>query len=280
MEPPYHNTPAALGTMHGKERVIAPVLEEVGIVLVVPPQFDTDRFGTFTRERARAGTQREAARKKAHAAMEVTGCEVGIASEGSFGAHPSVPLLTSGLELVLLIDKKRGIELAGHHRTSRVPLQSGYARGREEARALATAMGFPHTGVIVRVSKEGKRGIYKDLLDWEAFDRCVATLLGRWFRSRVFIEPDLRAHRNPARMEGVGEAAKDLARAIRSRCPRCGSPGFVAFDVRRGLPCQACGTPSCRARSYCFSCPACPYKEERPADEACAPAAECAVCNP
>ena len=54
-----------VATMHGKERVIAPLLEErLGVRCVVPAGFDTDRYGTFTRDVARAGDQLEAAREK------------------------------------------------------------------------------------------------------------------------------------------------------------------------------------------------------------------------
>jgi len=49
---------AVLATMHQKERVIAPLLErELGIKVIVPPDFNTDIFGTFTREVKRPGTQ-------------------------------------------------------------------------------------------------------------------------------------------------------------------------------------------------------------------------------
>jgi hypothetical protein len=42
---------------------------------------------------------------------------VGIASEGSFGPHPSLPFAALDRELVLLIDRETGLELVGHHAT-------------------------------------------------------------------------------------------------------------------------------------------------------------------
>ena len=60
-----------IATMHGKERVIAPLLAEaLGLDCLVPSAFDTDRFGTFTREIARTGSQLDAARAKIAAAFE------------------------------------------------------------------------------------------------------------------------------------------------------------------------------------------------------------------
>ena len=83
---------AVLGTMHQKERVIAPLLEkELGIKVTVPENFNTDKFGSFTREIDRPGSQIEAARLKVQQALLLTGENLGIASEGSFAPHPSLP---------------------------------------------------------------------------------------------------------------------------------------------------------------------------------------------
>lgn len=84
---------AVIGTMHGKEAVIGPRLSALGLTSLVPENFDTDRFGTFTGEVKRVGTQLEAARQKARAAMAATGAPIGVASEGSFGPHPAIPFL-------------------------------------------------------------------------------------------------------------------------------------------------------------------------------------------
>jgi len=38
-----------LGTMHGKEQVIGPILtQELGVEVIVPIDFNTDQWGTFT----------------------------------------------------------------------------------------------------------------------------------------------------------------------------------------------------------------------------------------
>ena len=63
---------AVLATMHGKERVIAPLVEtRLGLRVRLPGAFDTDRFGTFSGEVKRAGSQIEAARVKIAAAFSV-----------------------------------------------------------------------------------------------------------------------------------------------------------------------------------------------------------------
>jgi hypothetical protein len=68
----FTNRVAVLATMHQKERVIAPILEEnLGIKVIVPENFNTDAFGTFTREIKRPGNQIEVARLKAEKALEL-----------------------------------------------------------------------------------------------------------------------------------------------------------------------------------------------------------------
>ncbi|PMB21063.1 DUF6671 family protein, partial [Fischerella thermalis] len=102
----FNNRIAVLATKHQKERVIAPILEaELRMKVVVPEDFDTDVFGTFTREVKRPGNQVEAARLKAKKALELTGESLAIASEGSFGPHPEIPFISGNREVVLLLDQ-------------------------------------------------------------------------------------------------------------------------------------------------------------------------------
>ena len=85
----YSGRGVALLTQHGKERMIAPVLESaLGCRVERVTGYDTDQLGTFTRDVPRAGTQIEAARKKARIGMELSGLSLGLASEGSFGPDP------------------------------------------------------------------------------------------------------------------------------------------------------------------------------------------------
>ncbi len=65
----------ALLTQHGKEKVLAPVLEPgLGCRIEHVTGFDTDQLGTFTREIPRHGTQIEAARRKARIGMDRSAC--------------------------------------------------------------------------------------------------------------------------------------------------------------------------------------------------------------
>ena len=96
-----------IATKHGKEQVIAPRLtNELGLHCLVPEQFDTDLLGTFSGEVDRVDTPMETARKKCQMAMDLTSVDLAIASEGSFGPHPSIPFIPAHEEYMLLIDKK------------------------------------------------------------------------------------------------------------------------------------------------------------------------------
>jgi len=72
---------------------------------------------------------------------------MGIASEGGFDPHPYIPILLLGRELVLLIDVKRGLELAGTLHGDRerlllagLPIRRGQlSRSRRAARTRCAA---------------------------------------------------------------------------------------------------------------------------------------------
>ncbi|MEI6064418.1 MAG: hypothetical protein WCQ26_07490, partial [Pseudanabaena sp. ELA748] len=74
-----------IATMHRKELAIAPILEaSLGVRVTVPQNFDSDLFGTFTRDIDRTTSQIETAKLKAKKALELIDADLAIASEGSF----------------------------------------------------------------------------------------------------------------------------------------------------------------------------------------------------
>ena len=109
----FNNRLAVLATMHKKERVIAPLFEKELSIKVTVPQFDTDKFGSFTREIERSGSQIEAARLKAQQVLLLTGESLAIASEGSFAPHPYLPLTSCNREVVIFIDRENDLEIIG-----------------------------------------------------------------------------------------------------------------------------------------------------------------------
>jgi hypothetical protein len=272
-----------IATMHEKERVIAPLLKKhLGVEIVVPTRFDSDKFGTFTREIKRAGSQLEAARAKAHAAMAIEGVDLAVASEGSFGAHPSIPFIQSNLELVLLVDKKNGREIRGHYRTQETNMSGHYVATVEEALSFARTIGFPRHGVIVRKTENGRYGIYKNIRTEEELIDTVRKMLARPFIKRVFVETDMRAHRNPTRAKAIERATKDLIKNIFSLCPMCQAPGFVVTDFEKGLKCSFCGLPTDLPLNEIYHCDACGHREKKAVAKygKTADPQYCGYCNP
>ena len=101
-----------IASKHAKEKVIAPIVEkELGIKCFVSLDLDTDLLGTFTGEIERKDDPISSARNKCFMAMEMTNCDLAIASEGSFGPHPTLFFIPANDEILVLIDKKNGLEI-------------------------------------------------------------------------------------------------------------------------------------------------------------------------
>lgn len=282
---PYKNTVAVLATMHGKERVIAPVLKEgLGLVVGLAMGVDTDTFGTFSRDVERTGSQLDAARAKITAGFEYAPyARVGLASEGSFGPHPYIPFLALGRELVLLIDRERGLELTGHFASPETNYGHAVVSDMEAAAAFAERSKFPEHGLIVMgcVDEKPAPGValFKDVVDHAALEEAVGQIVAKC--GAAFVEADMRAHRNPTRMRAIERASSDLVRRFRSRCPACAHPGFDVTERIAGLPCEWCGEPTHVISAEVLTCQACDYRLERPATSATtADPGRCESCNP
>ncbi len=276
---------AALGTRHGKERVLGPTLgAALGLRVEVVPDLDTDRFGTFTREIPRRGTALETARAKARAALEAHGhAQFGLASEGSFGPHPAAPFVAGGVELVLLLDRESGLEVTGIDVTMDTNFASRCVASVEEAAAFARRVSFPSHALIVIAAPRGEPlpdvAMTKGIVDARGLEEAVERALR--LHGGAWIETDMRAHLNPTRMKSIERAAQLLARGARSACPACGRPGYVPVARVAGLPCAECGAPSQRARAEVLGCGGCGRREERPlAGASHAAPVDCPSCNP
>ena len=295
MTPPpvFQGRTLVIATMHGKEQVIAPLLQKhLGVETIVPQGFNSDQFGTFTGEIKRAGNQVEAARAKVQAAMTQLGMDLGIASEGSFGAHPSIPFVQSNLELLLLVDRKNGYEIRGHHRTSETNMDGQYVHSVEEALAFARKIGFPDHGVIVRKTDprdshkqaclDQPSDLHKNIHTEAELMEIVRKMLYTPHTDRIFLETDMRAHRNPTRMKAIGQAMEDLIQNILSLCPNCQAPGFVVVDFETGLKCALCHSPTDLPLNDIYQCSLCNHQIKKPVTKygQAADPQYCGYCNP
>ncbi|HUX78379.1 MAG TPA: DUF6671 family protein [Alphaproteobacteria bacterium] len=102
----YQHKYCILNTLHSKSEALAePFLKHLGIK-VIEQRGVTDQLGTFSGEAERAGTMFEVLKKKCEMGIELSDYKLGLASEGSFGPHPSIPFLPCDYEARMFMDKE------------------------------------------------------------------------------------------------------------------------------------------------------------------------------
>jgi hypothetical protein len=278
----YAGRRAALATRHGKWGQVAPPLAGVGLEVVVA-DVDTDAFGTFAGEVPRLGTPREVVERKARAAVAASGLDAGLASEGSFGPHPAVPLLTADLELVALVDDRHGVVVVGEAlgvgtAAASVVLAPGPGLA-EELAAFAGRVGFPRQALVARPADGSPRPVAKGLASLDDLTAQVLAAAGASADGRARVETDLRADRCPSRRPVIARAAARLAERLARRCPECAVPGYGTDRTEPGLPCAACAAPTEAAGWRVEGCPACGHRRRLRAEGHADPAT-CPECNP
>lgn len=282
---PYAGQLAALATMHGKEQAIGPALEEtLGLRLAVPGALDTDTLGTFTGEIDRPGNMLETARRKAQLGLKGSGLQLALASEGSYGPHPVIPFLPVGHELLLFIDAGRQLEIHEQMVARSTNFRHTEARAADELEGFLDKAGFPAHGLIVRPNSGARQNqvLFKGIVDADELARAMVESVAASDDGRARIETDMRAHMNPTRMQAIAELALRLGRRLATACGRCEMPGFGLQDVRKGLPCSLCGTPTELVVSEIMACAACDHREEQPRSDGLTAAdpGQCPLCNP
>ncbi|MFW6209994.1 MAG: DUF6671 family protein [Patescibacteria group bacterium] len=276
----WQNRTALIATKHGKEAVIGPRLAILGLHYEVTTDFDTDAFGTFTRDIARPGDQLATARAKATAAHDHYGAELVVVSEGSFGSDPAIPFLGRNLELVLLVDFAYQLEIRGEHQAAHPQPHQATAHSVAEARDIATAWGFPEQGIILRRHAQDNRQIIKDIDGFAALDKAIHQLLRPWWRRSLSLETDMRAHRCPERQQNIAAAADDLVAHATRLCPACHFPGWQPAHTIAGLPCAHCTRPTDSVRAWQYACSHCGHTAEQTSEQTVADPGLCAYCNP
>lgn len=276
---------AVLATMHQKEKVIAPLLEqELGIKIIVPQDFNTDIFGTFTRDVKRPGTQIATAKLKAEKALELTRENLAIASEGSFTPHPLVPYIYCNREIVVFLDKINNLEIIGEEISTDTNFNHQIITNLDEVYIFAKKVGFPEHGLVVWFENLENRcnEITKGITKETDLIASVDFALHNSPNIQVNIETDMRAMYNPTRMKNIAKATHNLLNKISSRCPKCNIPGFEITEIIPGLPCEFCQFPTTLPLTAIYQCKKCGFNQEKlfPNGMEFANPAQCMYCNP
>ncbi|MCY7352181.1 MAG: hypothetical protein LH606_16200 [Cytophagaceae bacterium] len=270
-----------IATKHEKEKVIAPILEKsLGVFCFVNENFDTDLLGTFTGEIERELDPITTARQKCLMAMELTNCDLGLASEGSFGPHPSLFFICADDEFLIFIDKKNNLEIVVRELSIATNFNGKEIKTEEELLQFANSVNFPSHGLILRKDRVDNNDIIKGITEINRLKEAFNKLFDK-FKS-VYAETDMRALYNPSRMKVIEAATQKLITKINSLCPQCSKPGFGITDAKRGLKCSLCGLPTSTILNYIYVCQHCQYTKEEmyPHKKTTEDPMYCDYCNP
>jgi len=256
----WQNRSFYLISLHEKERVIAPLLKDnFGVELQVI-KADTDLLGTFSGEIERKNDPLTTLRQKMKLFDQLPEDAVVLASEGSFGPHPTLYFVPADDELILLFDRRENIELVGRALSTKTNFKSGTCKNFQELKEFASEVKFPAHGLILRPENETKP-LFKGVNDWHKLEAIFNQLKQH---GSVHVETDMRAHLNPTRMEVIAEAMSKLIEKMNSYCPNCAYPGWSIKESVKGLPCEWCGEPTQSAKGYLKKCEKCTFEELSP----------------
>jgi hypothetical protein len=270
-----------IATKHNKQQVIAPILEKaLGVSCFVDENFDTDTLGTFSGEVERKDDAITTARNKCLLAMESSNCDLAIASEGSFGPHPTFHFIPANEELLLFIDKKNNLEIITRELSTKTNFNAKEIKTKNELKEFANQVNFPSHGLIAKNSQNNFNKIEKGILTWEKLDEVYHHFMKT--SESIYLETDMRAMYNPTRMTVIEIATNNLINKINSRCPICFTPGFAITDFKKGLPCDQCKFPTRSVLSTIYSCKKCLHiiEEKFPNKKQTEDPMYCDICNP
>ena len=270
-----------IATKHEKEQIISPIFEkEMGVICFVPDHFDTDVLGTFTGEVERKFDPITTARQKCTLAMDQANADMAIASEGSFGPHPSIFFVNADEEILVFIDKKNDLEIIVKEISTTTNFNASEICSLRALKVFANKVGFPSHALILRQSKNDFKTIYKGITTWIKLIDAYNHLINH--SDSVYVETDMRAMYNPTRRNVIQAATIKLVEKIKNTCPACKTPGFGITGIKEGLPCSACKAPTRSVLSQIYSCQKCNYEEYKayPYDKTEEDPMYCDQCNP
>jgi len=270
-----------IATLHQKDRVIAPLMKKELSIVSQVAAIDTNQFGTFSGTVPRKKSPLESARLKC---LEVKKtfptADLVLASEGSFGPHPFIPFVAGNEELILLKDFTNSHEWVVKELSTDTNFAAEAIESIEKGINFASKIGFPEHGLTIKKTAESVEVLHQEITDWEELN----TVLNRMFAeyNHLWMETDMRAHRNPTRMGVIKNAAIKLIRQLQSTCPSCDFPGFKVVDAIRGLPCQLCNQPTSAPLAHLYKCEYCAHESQmmHPNNKTHQDPMYCDFCNP
>ena len=205
----------ALLTKHGKEKIIAPILQrQLNCTVEWTQSVDTDALGTFDRTIARQGKQLQTLRRKVHLGIDASQNTMGVASEGSFVPDPYSGFMPWNIEMVMFVDDLHGLEVVGTAQGSAMSM-SGFFRDIDALLQFAQDAGFPSHALMLRPESQTDKRITKGIADIETLKSAFMEAQLQSRNGKVFVENDLRAFCNPTRQKMIEQATEDLVQKMR-----------------------------------------------------------------
>ncbi|SHJ40272.1 DUF6671 family protein [Flavobacterium haoranii] len=270
-----------IATIHGKEKVMQPLVERaLGVKVVKNTAFNTDTLGTFTGEVERKGSAIETLRAKCLIAMRKSQVDLILASEGSFGAHPFYFFTAANEEFVMLKDFKNDIEIVAKVLSTTTNFSTKEIDDFNSLLTFAEAVQFPSHAIILKSDYTNFKYCFKGITDTKTLKDKFDFLQLKG--TKIIAETDMRAQYNPSRMLVIEEATKHLITKCKSLCPNCNFPGFDVVEVLSGLPCKWCSSPTESTLMHLYECKKCSFKLEKkyPHDKKFEDPMYCNTCNP
>ena len=272
----YHNKCFVLLTKHAKSVAVNAAFEEVLNATVMEHVINTDQFGTFVGDCPRAKSHLETVKDKCRIAIERLKAPLVLASEGSFGPHPQMGFIGQGIESLHFVDSENNFELTVSDSTTDINYHQKLISSVGECLQFAKKVGFPQQGVIL-VGRQGDNLLVKKDF-WSEHE--LALTMQDLTNYTVTIETDMRAHRNPMRMQHIFKVALKLAHRLNDLCPQCEAPGWGMIDVQKGLPCEHCGAKTPLASHTILGCTKCDFERKEPIKITHNSTEFCQSCNP
>jgi hypothetical protein len=248
-----------IATMHGKEHIIAPIMEkELGVQCELAQNLNTDVLGTFSGEIDRKNDALTTLRNKCLLAQKNTKYDLVIANEGTFGPHPNLFFIPADEEIIMLKDFKNNTEIIESQISTETNLNGAKIKTFNELEEFIASAKFPEHAVILRSSKDNFQNISKGIHEYDDLIRKFNTYIAQF--GEVYIETDMRAMHNPSRMKVIEEVTHKLIKKIKSVCPECQYPGIGITEATKGLLCSQCLRPTNSYISFAYQCQKCSYK--------------------
>lgn len=245
-----------IATMHLKEQVIQPVLEDaLGVECLVVEGLNTDHLGTFTGEKERYSDAITTARYKCEKARELVQADIYVSSEGSFGPHPELLFVPVSEEILFFTMPSAGLEIVVKHLSMNTNFGHVETTEYSEIQRFANSHKFPSHKLILSTMSSDGRIFRKDIGNVDELSQAFHSL--QLISPLVRAETDMRAMNNPTRMTEIKVAAEKLVKRIQTCCSVCNSPGFGVTSAIEGLPCGFCGTPTRSINKYKCECCRC-----------------------